>query len=149
VKFRTQVEQAGKTAAGIHIPDEIVEALGKGKKPPVRVTINGYTYRSTVATVSGRFMVGVSAENRANARVSGGDTVDVEIQLDTAPRELTVPPDLAKALDREPKARKFFDGLSFSNRQWHVVNVQGAKTDETRERRIAKSVEMLREGRAR
>jgi hypothetical protein len=149
MKFRTKVETAGKTAAGIHIPNEIVEALGKGKKPPVRVTINGYTYRSTIATVGGRFMVGVSAENRAAARVAGGDTVDVDIELDTAPRELTVPPELAKALDREPKARKFFDGLSFSNRQWHVVNVEGAKTDETRQRRIAKSVEMLREGRAR
>jgi hypothetical protein len=149
MKFRTKVETAGKTAAGIHIPDEIVQALGKGKKPPVKVTINGYTYRSTVATVSGRFMVGVSAENRANARVAGGDMVDVDIELDTAPRELTVPPELAKALDRDPKARKFFDGLSFSNRQWHVLQVTGAKTDETRERRIAKSVEMLREGRAR
>jgi bacteriocin resistance YdeI/OmpD-like protein/uncharacterized protein DUF1905 len=149
MKFRTKVEQAGKTATGIRIPDEVVEALGKGKKPPVRVTINGYTYRSTIATVSGRFMVGVSAENRAAARVAGGDTIDVDIELDTAPRELTVPPDLAKALDRDPKARKFFDSLSFSNRQWHVVNIEGAKTDETRQRRIAKSVEMLREGRAR
>jgi bacteriocin resistance YdeI/OmpD-like protein/uncharacterized protein DUF1905 len=149
MKFRTKVEQAGKTATGIRIPDEVVEALGKGKKPPVRVTINGYTYRSTIATVSGRFMVGVSAENRAGARVAGGDMVDVDIELDTAPRELTLPPDLAEALDREPTARKFFDGLSFSNRQWHVVSVEGAKTDETRERRIAKSVEMLREGRAR
>jgi hypothetical protein len=149
VKFRTKVEQAGKTATGIRIPEKIVEALGKGKKPPVRVTINGYTYRSTVATVSGHYMVGVSAENRVGARVAGGDTVDVDIVLDTAPRELTVPPELAKALDRDPKARRSFDGLSFSNRQWHVLQVTGAKTDETRERRIAKSVEMLREGRAR
>jgi hypothetical protein len=149
MKFRTKIETAGKTAAGIHIPDKVVEALGKGKKPPVKVTINGYTYRSTVATVSGRFMVGVSAENRAGARVAGGDTVDVEIELDTAPRELTVPPELAQALDRDPKARNFFDGLSYSNRQWHVLQVTTAKTDETRERRIAKSVEMLRGGKAR
>jgi hypothetical protein len=149
VKFRTKIEQAGKAATGIRVPDEIVEAMGKGKKPPVRVTINGYSYRSTVATVSGHYMVGVSAENRAGARVAGGDTVDVDIELDSAPRELTVPLDLAKALDREPKARRFFDGLSFSNRQWHVLSVEGAKTDETRQRRIARSVEMLREGRPR
>jgi hypothetical protein len=149
MRFRTTILQGDKTATGIRIPDEVVEALGSGKRPPVKVTINGFTYRSTIATVSGMPMVGVSAENRAGAGVAGGDEVDVDIELDTAPREVNVPPDFAAALDAEPKARATFDGLSNSNKGWHVTSIEGAKTDETRQRRIARSVEMLREGRAR
>ncbi|MBA2570623.1 MAG: DUF1905 domain-containing protein [Chloroflexi bacterium] len=149
MRFRTTIEQGGKTATGIRIPDEVVESLGAGKRPAVRVTINGFTYRSTVAVMGGVFMVGVSAENRAGARVAGGDEVDVDIELDTAPREVTVPPDFAEALDAEPNARRTFDSLSYSNKSWHVLQVEGAKTDETRQRRIGKSVEMLREGRVR
>ena len=94
-------------------------------------------------------MVGVSAENRAGAGVAGGDEVDVDIELDTAPREVTVPDDFAAALDAEPNARRTFDGLSYSNKSWHVLQVVGAKTDETRQRRIAKSVETLKDGRIR
>jgi hypothetical protein len=149
VKFRTVLEQAGKTATGIHVPDDVVEGLGAGKRPPVRVTINGYTYRSTVASMGGRFMVGVNAQNREAAGVAGGDTIDVQIELDTAPREVAVPPDLAKALKKDAKARKTFDALSNSNKGWHVQSIEGAKTDETRQRRIAKSVAALREGRPR
>lgn len=143
------IEQSGRTATGIRVPDEVVEALGSGRRPAVRVTINGFTYRSTIAVVSGAFMVGVSAENRAGTGVVGGDEVDVDIELDTAPREVTVPADLAAALDAEPVARATFDALSYSNRSWHVQSVEGAKTDETRQRRIAKSVAILREGRPR
>ncbi len=149
MRFRATIEQGGKTATGIRIPDEVVAALGSGKRPPVRVTIKGFTYRSTVAVLGGVFMVGVSAENRKGAGVAGGDEVDVDLELDTQPRELTLPTDFAAALDAEPAARRFFDGLSYSNRGWHVLSVEGAKTDETRQRRIAKSVDMLREGRAR
>jgi hypothetical protein len=149
MRFRTTIIQTGKTAAGIRVPDEIVEALGAGKRPPVTVTIGGYAYRNTVAVMGGAYWVGVSAEHRAGAGVTAGDEVDVDLELDTAPRTLEVPPDLAAALDAEPAARTFFDSLSYSNRQWHVLSVEGAKTDETRRRRIAKSVEMLREGRAR
>lgn len=149
MRFRAIVEQSGKTATGIRVPDEVVEALGSGRRPAVRVTINGFTYRSTIAVVSGAFMVGVSAENRAGTGVVGGDEVDVDIELDTAPREVTVPADLAAALDAEPVARATFDALSYSNRSWHVQSVEGAKTDETRQRRIAKSVAILREGRPR
>lgn len=111
--------------------------------------MNGFTYRSTIAVVSGRFMVGVSAENRAGAGVAGGDEVDVDIELDTAPREVTVPSDFSAALDTEPNARATFDALSYSNKSWHVGSIEGAKSDETRQRRIAKSVETLREGRPR
>jgi hypothetical protein len=149
VRFHTTILQAGGTATGIRIPDEIVESLGAGKRPPVRVTINGYTYRNTVAVYGGEYLVGVSAEHRAGAGVAGGDEVDVDIQLDTAPREVTVPADFAAALAAEPEARHTFDGLSYSNKSWHVLQIEGAKTDETRQRRIAKSVEVLREGRAR
>jgi len=149
MRFRTTIEQGGKTATGIRIPDEVVEGLGAGRRPPVRVTINGFPYRSTVAVMGGAFMVGVSAENRAGARVAGGDEVDVDIELDRAPREVSVPADFAEALDAEPNARRTFDSISYSNKSWHVLQVEGAKTDETRQRRIGKSVEMLREGRAR
>ncbi len=149
MQFRTKILQGDKTATGIQIPDEIVEGLGAGKRPAIRVTINGYTYRSTVAVMGGVFMVGVSADNRAGAGVKGGDEVDVDIELDTALREVTVPTDLATALDAEPAARRTFDGLSYSNKSWHVLSIDGAKTDETRQRRIAKSVEALRDGRVR
>jgi bacteriocin resistance YdeI/OmpD-like protein/uncharacterized protein DUF1905 len=149
MRFRTTILQGGKTATGIQIPDEVVEALGSGKRPAVRVTINGFTYRSTVAVMGGVFMVGVSADNRAGAGVAGGDEVDVELELDTAPRQVTVPADLAAALDAEPNARRTFDGLSYSNKSWHVLQVAGAKTDQTRQRRIAKSVDILKQGRAR
>ena len=149
MRFHTTILQSGKTATGIRVPDEVVEALGPGKRPAVRVTIRGYTYRSTVAVMGGAYMVGVNADNRAGAGVAGGDEVDVDIELDTAPRDVTVPDDLARALDDEPDARRTFDGLSYSNKSWHVYQVEGAKTDETRQRRIQKSIEALREGRIR
>jgi hypothetical protein len=149
MRFRTTILQSDKTATGIRVPDEVVAALGAGKRPAVTVTINGFTYRSTIAVMGGVFMVGVSAENRAGAGVAGGDEVDVDIELDTAPREVTVPPDLAAALDAEPAARATFERLSYSNKSWHVLQVTGAKTEETRQRRIAKSIDALREGRIR
>jgi hypothetical protein len=149
MRFHTTILQSGKTATGIRIPDEIVEALGAGRKPPIRVTINGYTYRSTVAVMGGDYMVGVNADNRAGAGVAGGDEVDVDVELDTAPREVSVPSDLAAALDAEPAARRTFDALSYSNKSWHTLQVEGAKTDEARQRRIARSIEILRDGRPR
>ena len=149
MKFHATILLAGKTATGIEVPPEVVEGLGSGRKPPVRVTIGGHTYRSTVAARGERFLVGVSAENREKAGVAAGDEVEVEIELDTQPREVTVPSDLAAVLDRERKARQFFDGLSYSQKQWYVLPIEQAKTDETRQRRIAKAVGMLQEGRKR
>jgi hypothetical protein len=146
MRFNTTILQAGKTATGIRIPDEIVEGLGAGRRPPIRVTINGYTYRSTVAVMGGDYMVGVNADNRAGA---GGDQVDVDIELDTAPREVTLPADFAAALDAEPEARRTFEKLSNSNKGWHTSQIEGAKSDETRQRRITKSIAALREGRIR
>jgi hypothetical protein len=149
MRFHTTILQSGKTATGIRIPDEVVEALGAGRRPAVRVSINGFTYRSTVAVMGGDYMVGVNADNRAGAGVVGGDEVDVDIELDTAPRDVAVPADLTAALDAEPDARRAFDKLSNSNKGWHTSQVEGAKTEETRQRRIARSVAALREGRIR
>ena len=148
-KFRATIEQSGKTTMGFQVPPEVVEALGAGKRPPVRVTINGYTYRNTVAVLGGVFMMGLSAENRAGAGITGPGVADVDIELDTAPREVTVPADFSAALDADPAARRTFDGLSYSNRSWHVLSVEGAKSPETRQRRIEKSVGALHEGRVR
>ena len=149
MRFRTTILQAGKTAAGIEVPAEVVDALGGGRHPKVRVTIGGYTYRSSVAVMSGTYMVGVSAENRAGAKVQGGDEVEVDLELDTVPREVIVPADFTAALAAEPDAQRTFDGLSYSNKSWHAYQINGAKSDETRQRRIAKSIEALREGRIR
>ncbi len=145
--FRTKVELGGKTATGIQVPPEIVAGLGAGKKPAVLVTINSYTYRSTVATMGGVFMLPVSAEVRERAGVAAGDEVEVTLELDTAPREITVPPDLAAALDGEPEAKRFFDRLSYSNKRRIVEPIGDAKTAETRQRRIDKAIANLREGR--
>jgi len=149
MRFRATLETEGKTATGINVPPDVVEALGAGKRPRVTVTINGHTYRSSVAVLGGRYMLGVSGENRAAAHVQGGDEVDVDLELDTAPREVAVPPDLASALAAEPAAQATFDGLSYSNKSWHVLQIDGAKSDETRQRRIARSVEALRDGKVR
>lgn len=148
MRFRGTIQLGGKTATGIQVPDAVVADLGGGKRPAVRVTINGYTYRSTVATMSGVFMLPVSAEVRAGAGVQAGDDVDVDIERDNEPREVVVPPDFAAALDGDADAKRCFDGLSYSHKQRHVLSIEGAKTSETRERRIAKAVEMLRQGRA-
>jgi hypothetical protein len=144
MRFRTTILQSGKTATGIEVPPDVVASLGPSKKPAVKVTINGYTYRSTVATMDGKFMIGVSAEVRERAGVAGGDTVDVDLQLDTEARKVTVPPDLAAALAKDAKARRSFEALSYSNQRRYVDNIMGAKTDETRQRRVAKAVGELR-----
>jgi bacteriocin resistance YdeI/OmpD-like protein/uncharacterized protein DUF1905 len=149
MRFRATLESNGKTATGIRVPPEVVAALGPSRKPAVRVTIAGHTYRSTIATRSGVFLLGVSAENRQAAGVAAGDELDVELELDTEPREVTVPPDLAGALEGDAQASRFFDTLSHSQKQWYVLPIEQAKAAETRERRIAKAIDMLREGRKR
>jgi len=147
MKFRALIEGAGKTAAGIEVPAAVVAALGPSKRPPVRVTINGHTYRSSVAVVGGRFMLGVSNEVRASAGVAAGDEVEIEMELDTAPREVPVPPELAKELAADAAVRKAFDALSYSKQRLLVDPVANAKTAETRERNIAKALSALRAGR--
>jgi hypothetical protein len=147
MRFRATIQGAGKTAAGIQVPDDVVEALGAGRKPPVRVTINGHAYRSSIASMGGVFMVGVTNEFRRTSGVAAGDEVDVDIEVDTEPREVVVPADLAAALADDPEARSFFDGLSYSNKRRIVEPIADAKTPETRQRRIEKSVARLHDKR--
>jgi bifunctional DNA-binding transcriptional regulator/antitoxin component of YhaV-PrlF toxin-antitoxin module len=148
VKFRAEVELGGKTATGIEVPEKVVAALGSTKKPAVRVTINGHTYRSTVATMGGRFMLPLSAENREKAGVAAGDAVDVIVELDTEAREIVVPADLARALKGDAAAKAFFEGLSFSKQRGIVDPIEQAKAPETRARRIEKAMQNLRAAKA-
>lgn len=148
MRFKTTLEQSGKTATGFRVPAEVVEALGKGKRPPVVVTINGYSYRNTVAVYGDTYMLGVAAEHRGPAGVEAGDEIEVDLELDTAPREVDVPEDLSAALDAAPDAKRFFESLSYSNRRRLVLGIEGAKTAETRQRRVDKTVAQLAEGRA-
>ena len=147
MRFRTTIELGGKTATGFEVPTGVVEALGSGKRPPVRVTLGGHTYRSTVAVMGGRFMLPLSAENRTAAGLAAGDEVEVEVELDTEPREVTIPADLTAALDGDAGAREAFERLSYSHRRRHVMAIEEAKTAETRQRRVAKALETLRDGR--
>jgi hypothetical protein len=147
MRFRATIDLAGKTATGFKVPEEVIAALGGGKRPAVRVTINGFTYRSTVAPRGDRYLVGVNADNREGTGVAAGDEVDIDIEFDTQPRDVTVPPDFAAALDPHPDARRFFDGLSYSQRSWFVAGIEGAKKPETRQRRVEQAVARLRDGR--
>ena len=147
MRFRTTILQSNKTATGIRVPDDVIAALGPSRRPPVQVTVNGYTYRTTVAVMNGAFMFGVSADVRTNAGVAGGDEVDVEIVLDTEPREVSVPADLKTALDADPEANRFFQSLSYSHKSAYVLWIESAKKDETRQRRIPEAIRMLQEGR--
>ena len=147
--FRTTILGTGQTTAGIEIPEEAVAALGAGKRPPVVVTINGYTYRNTVAVMGGTYRIGISNERRAESGLAAGDDVEVTLVLDTQPRTVELPDDFAAALDASPAARATFDKLSNSNKGYHVSLVEGAKTEETRQRRIEKSVAVLSEGKPR
>lgn len=144
MQFRTSLLQSGKSATGIRVPPDVVAQLGSGKRPPVRVTLRGHTYRSTIAPMAGQFMLPVSAEIRRITGVSGGDEVDVEVELDTAPREVTLPSDFADALEADPAAKRQFDLLSYSNKQRIVLAIEGAKSAETRRRRIVGSMDLLR-----
>jgi hypothetical protein len=146
MKFRTVVQLEGKSATGLVVPDEVVEALASGRRPKVEVTINAHTYRTTVAVMGGRYLLALSAENRTAAGVAAGDEVDVEIVVDDAPREVVVPADLAAALDVDAASREFFDRLSFTHRKEWVRWIEDAKKPETRAARIAKTVTELAEG---
>jgi antitoxin component of MazEF toxin-antitoxin module len=144
MRFESTVERGGKTATGIQVPDEVIEALGASKRPPVTITINGYTYRTTAVRMGGAFYVPLAAENREAAGVAAGDAITVDIENDTAPREVTLPDDLAAAMD--DAARTAYDGLSYTHRKEWVRWVEEAKRPETREARIEKTVAGLREG---
>jgi len=146
MRFRTKVLRAGKTATGVEVPAQVVEALGSTKRPLVKVTINGYTYRNAIAPMGGVFMLGISEEVRNRSGVQGGDTIDVDVELDTQPREVEVPPELAKALAKDAKAKKYFESLSYSGKTRLTAPIANGKTPETREKNVAKAMEALRKG---
>jgi len=146
MKFKTTLLQSGKTATGIEVPAKIVESFGAGKKPPVRVTINGYTYRNTIAVMGGVYMVGVSAEHRKGAGIEGGQQIEVTIELDKDAREVEIPPEFQQTLNKNAAAKKTFDTLSNSKKKAIVIPIKDAKTDETRDRRIEKAIGFLKEG---
>jgi Domain of unknown function (DUF1905)/Bacteriocin-protection, YdeI or OmpD-Associated len=145
MRFRATVELHRKTATGIEVPPEVVTALGGGRRPAVTATINGFTYRTSVGSMGGRFLLPVSAQIRQDAGVEAGDEVEVDLEPDTAPRTVTVPADFAAALRGDDAARAAFDGMSFSHQQRHVLAIEGAKTEQTRQRRIEKALADLRQ----
>src|ERR1041384_5837932 len=144
MKFRTVLEQTGKNTTGIHVPDDVVAELGTSKRPPVVVTINGHTYRNTIARMGGRFLLSVSSENRTKAGVAAGDEVEVSLELDNEPRAVTVPADFAAALGEEKAAKEAFGKLAYSHQLRWVLSVEDAKTPETRRSRRGKGTEALK-----
>lgn len=144
--FHTTLHQTGNNT-GIVVPPEVVEALNAGKKPAVTVTLNGqYSYRNSIASMGGRYLISFSSDHRAASGIKGGDEIDVELELDTAPRTVEVPDDFQAALDEDEAAKTFFESLAYSHRLRHVLAINDAKTPETRTRRIEKALEMLRAG---
>ena len=145
VKFNTIIFQAGNNT-GIEVPEEVIKKLGSGKRPAVHVSLNGFTYRSTVAVMGGKYLIPLSAERRTNAKVKGGDQLDITLELDTEPREVELPEDFKKALTKDKNALAFFEKLSYSAQSGYVLPITRAKTDETRRRRIEKALSDLRAG---
>jgi len=141
MRFETTLFLTGNNT-GIEVPPELVEQLGGGKRPAVNVTVNGFAYRSTIASMGGKYLIPFSSDKRAATGLGGGDPISVELSLDTAPRTVDVPADLAAALG-DAGVREAFDALAPSAKKAHVTNVEGAKADDTRARRIAAIVAKL------
>lgn len=146
VTFTTSVRLVGTTATGLWIPPAAVAELSDKRRPPVYVTVEGYTYRSTVAPYGDEFFIPLNRENRKAAGCEAGDEVEVTLRLDEDPRVIVPPDDLSTALADEPLAQKMFQRLSYSHQREYVQWIEGAKRPETRQRRIARAVEMLKEG---
>lgn len=145
MEFTTTIIGDGNKA-GLEVPSDIVDALGAGKRPPVVVTMNGQSYRSSIAVMGGKYMVGVSSANRELTGTAAGDTVEVGLEVDTQPRVMEVPDDLAAALEAEPEAKAFYGTLNYSTQRRYVEPIGEAKTEETRARRIAKVVADMKAG---
>ena len=142
MQFRAIVIPSGNATA-VEIPDDVVQSLGPEARPPVAITINGHTWRSRVAIKDGQRLVGISAANREAAGIAEGQQIEIDLLLDTAPREVEEPEDLKSALDANPAARAAFDKLPFGLKAKHVREIEAAKTPEVRARRIGKLVETL------
>src|SRR5262245_45254478 len=144
MKFRTHVEPP-EPMRGLEVPPAVVDALGGGKRPPVIITINGHSWRSRVAIMRGRFLLGLSNANRRAAGVATGDEVEVQVEFDAEPRVVVEPSDFARALDADPVARAAYNRLAHSYKRQHVHAIESAKKPETRARRIDKVLAKLRE----
>jgi hypothetical protein len=145
VKFNNTILQFGNNTA-IEVPPTEVEKLASGKRPPVKVTLNNFTYRSTIAVMGGKFLIPLSAERREKSSVKGGDNLDVILELDREPRVVELHEDFRKALDKDKKAKAFFESLSYSSKSDYAVPIIQAKAEETRKRRIEKAIKDLRAG---
>jgi len=144
MKFRAYVEPP-EPMRGLEVPQAIVEALGRGKRPTVRVTINGHSWRSRIAIMRGRYLIGLSNANRQAAGVATGDEVEVAVEFDAEPRVVAEPADLARALDADPLARAAFNRMAYGLKLKHVRAIETAKSPETRRRRIDKAIAVLRD----
>ncbi|MEI6230302.1 MAG: YdeI/OmpD-associated family protein [Actinomycetes bacterium] len=138
--FRATLQLNGKTATGVEVPQSVVDELGSGKRPAVRMTVNGHTWPNTVAVMGGRNLIGISAENRKLAGVDAGDVIDVTLELDTSTREVEIPADVKAAFKKNKVAADGFAKLSYSNQRRWIMPIEDAKTDETRQRRIDKMI---------
>jgi len=147
MKFKTKIVQSGNNT-GINVPEKIIESLGSGKKPPVVITLKKYTYRSSVAVMNGLYMISLSAEHRKNANVSGGEEVEINIELDTEPRTVELPLDFQESLDKNKEAKNAFTKLPPSRKKAIVLSITGAKTEETKIKRIEKAIISLIQGKA-
>jgi Uncharacterized protein conserved in bacteria len=147
MRFTASLDAHGKQAAGIKVPPEVVDGLRGGRRPKVRVTVGGHTWRTSIGIVDGLSMIGMPGEQRAAAGVLPGDLVDVDVELDTEAREVEIPSDFGAAIDVAPEARRFFESRNYSERRWFILGIEDAKTPETRARRIDKAVARLLEGR--
>ena len=145
MKFRAKLALHGKTATGVTVPPQIVGALG-GKKPAVKVSLNGYAYRTTLGVMGGLVLIPVSADVRGKAGIAAGDLLDVEIELDNEERKVEVPADLAAALKKDAIAKRAYEALTPSKKKWLVLPIEEAKSPETRAKRLAKALEGLRAG---
>jgi hypothetical protein len=142
--FRATLRLEGRTATGVCVPPEAVRSLAAGRQPLVRVTIGDHSYAGKVAVRRGEFVLPVSAANREAAAIEAGDEIEVSLELDTEPCTVAVPSDLAAALEDAPEALHFFESLSYGRQRWFVLNVDEARTAETRVHRIARTIERLR-----
>lgn len=143
MRFRTVIELQGNNT-GILVPDAVIDELGAGKRVPVVVTVGATTYRSTITPMGGRFLIALSAANRAAAGVAGGDEVEVELEVDTARRVFPLPPELEQALAGDEQALAAYGALSFSRQRALAEPIALAKTDATRDKRLAAALEALR-----
>jgi hypothetical protein len=143
MRFRTVIELQGNNT-GILVPDVVIDELGAGKRVPVVVTVGATTYRSTITPMGGRFLIALSAANRAAAGVAGSDEVEVELEVDTAPRVFPLPPELEQAIAGDEQALAAYGALSFSRQRALAEPIALAKTDATRDKRLAAALEALR-----